>query len=396
MTPPDPSVGSSDQPEQLPLRTNIIWSSTGSLTKTMCNWLITIAAVRLSSGFDTAGVLALAMSISNLVVPIAEYRLRTVQVTDVRGEHTARQYLGMRVLSSAAAMIIGAVYTLVTSKLSLFLVITVYCASQVIATFLEGFHATEQRHMRMDYIGISYLLQGGGGLIAFIVGISLLDSLLAAVSLLTLITLVIAVAYDIPRARRFGSIRPVIDWRDAGLTFARLFPLAMVTAALSVVTLVPRQYLDTHLGSKALGIYASVAVPAVIIQASAAYIYTPILGRLIELLTTRKRKALTLLARILALFIGVGALAAIAFRIAAFVWFANDILLGLRDYLGCFLGGVVAAGVTVLITGPFTRIFGLNAPSAVGIAASASALALMGWFFARDYSRLRPVVAAVD
>ena len=179
MIPPDPSVGSSDQPEQLPLRTNIIWSSTGSLTKTMCNWLITIAAVRLSSGFDTAGVLALAMSISNLVVPIAEYRLRTVQVTDVRGEHTARQYLGMRVLSSAAAMIIGAVYTLVTSKLSLFLVITVYCASQVIATFLEGFHATEQRHMRMDYIGISYLLQGGGGLIAFIVGIygELIDSI---------------------------------------------------------------------------------------------------------------------------------------------------------------------------------------------------------------------------
>ena len=192
------------------------------------------------------------------------------------------------------------------------------------------------------------------------------------------------------------------------------------------MTLVPRQYLDSHLGSEALGIYASVAVPAVIIQASAAYIYTPILGRLIELLTTRKRKALTLLARILALFIGVGALAAISFRIAgewfltllfgaqiapytyliqpalvlslitAFVWFANDILLGLRDYLGCFLGGVVAAAVTVLITGPFTRIFGLNAPSAVGIAASASALVLMGWFFARDYSRLRPVVAAVD
>lgn len=50
----------------------------------------------------------------------------------------------------------------------------------------------------------------------------------------------------------------------------------------------------------------------------------------------------------------------------------------------------------MLITGPFTLIFGLNAPSAVGIAASASALVLMGWFFARDYSRLRPVVAAVD
>ena len=98
-------------PPPLPLRTNLIWSSTGSLTRTMCNWLMTIAAVRLSTGFDTAGILSLAMSISNLVFPIAEYRLRTVQVTDVRGEHTSQEYLGMRLIASAAALGAGAVYT---------------------------------------------------------------------------------------------------------------------------------------------------------------------------------------------------------------------------------------------------------------------------------------------
>ncbi|WP_167145225.1 polysaccharide biosynthesis protein [Actinomyces sp. ZJ308] len=381
---------------------------------------MTIAAVRLSSGFDTAGVLALAMSISNLVFPIAEYRLRTVQVTDVHGEHTSQEYLGMRLIASSAALIIGGVYTLLTTNPNAFLVIMIYTLSQVIATYLEGFHATQQRSMRMDYIGISYLLQGFGGLIAFCVGITLFNSLLAATLFLTAAIIITGVFYDAPRARRFGSIRPVIRWRNAITTFAKLFPLAMVNAALSIVTLVPRQHLSSVMGEDALGIYASVAVPAVIIQASATYIYTPVLGRLIELMMTDKSKAVSLLARITIFFVAVGTASCAIFWMAgewilglvfgseiipyiyliqpalllslvtAFVWFTNDILLGLRDYIGCLLGGIVAAGVTVITTSPLTHRFGLNSPSIVGIVASTIALLVMGLFLVRDYRRLTP------
>ena len=408
-------------PPPLPLRTNLIWSSTGSLTRTMCNWLMTIAAVRLSTGFDTAGILSLAMSISNLVFPIAEYRLRTVQVTDVRGEHTSQEYLGMRLIASAAALGAGAVYTIATTNAGAFLVIMTYTFSQLVVTYLEGFHATEQRRMRMDYIGISYLLQGIGGLVAFCLGIVLFNSLLAATLLLTAVNIGIGVFYDIPRARRFGPIRPEIRWRDATPTFIRLFPVAMVNTALSVVTLVPRQHLSDVMGADALGIYASVAVPAVIIQATATYLYTPVLGRLIELMMTDKPRAAALLARICMFFIAVGAASCLAFWVAgdwllglvfgsdilpyaylvqpalllslitAFVWFTNDILLGLRDYVGCLLGGVAAAGITVAITSPLTRQFDLNAPTVVGIIASVIALLVMGLFFVRDYRRLTPM-----
>ncbi len=405
-------------PTPLPLKVNVIWSSAGSLTKTACTWLMTIAVVRLSSGFNDAGVLALAMSISNLVFPIAEYRLRTVQVTDVRHEHSTAQYLGLRSISSVAALAIGIVYTLATTDRSALGVITVYVASQVIATYLEGYHAIEQRHMRMDYIGISYLLQGVGGLVAFVVGILAFQSLLAAVSLLALVTLAVGLFYDVPRARRFERIVPAIQWRHAVRTFTRLFPLAMVNTALSVVTLVPRQHLASTLGTEALGIYASIAAPTVIIQASATYIYTPVLGRLIELLTSQKQRGMKMLVRVCLLFVMLGAVSCLAFWIAgrwlmvtlfgpeiethvylvqpalvmslvtAFVWFTNDLLLGLRDFKGCFLGGIVAAVVTVIVTPSLTSLFGLNGPSAVGIVASLAALAVMGWFFGRAYRRI--------
>ena len=195
----------------------------------------------------------------------------------------------------------------------------------------------------------------------------------------------------------------------------------MVNTALSVVTLVPRQHLSDVMGADALGIYASVAVPAVIIQATATYLYTPVLGRLIELMMTDKPRAAALLARICMFFIAVGAASCLAFWVAgdwllglvfgsdilpyaylvqpalllslitAFVWFTNDILLGLRDYVGCLLGGVAAAGITVAITSPLTRQFDLNAPTVVGIIASVIALLVMGLFFVRDYRRLTPM-----
>ena len=45
----------------------MLWNSAGSTIRLVCNYLITIAVVRLSHGFDAAGTLSLAMSIANLV-----------------------------------------------------------------------------------------------------------------------------------------------------------------------------------------------------------------------------------------------------------------------------------------------------------------------------------------
>ncbi|MCF2705935.1 polysaccharide biosynthesis protein [Arcanobacterium haemolyticum] len=378
---------------------------------------MTVFVVRLSTGFDAAGVFALAMSISNLVIPVAEYRLRTLQVTDVHGEHTSRQYLGLRVITTSIALAIAVCYTLATNDLRLFPPIIIYSAGQLLITYTEGFHAIEQRYMRMDYIGISYWIQAVGGCLAFVAGIYFFNSLIIAVSFLSVFLALVVLFYEIPCARKFGSLIPQIDWTDAARTLVRLFPISMVNVALSIVTLVPRQFLTSYASEEALGIYASVAAPALIIQASATYLYTPVLGKLVELIYEDKKSAIKMLIRIFAIFIGIGVLASLAFLIAgdwliplvfgeairpytyliqpalvlslitAFVWFANDLLLGLRNYLGCFLGGAAAASSTLIVAMPFTKIFGLNAPSATGIFASVVALVIMGYFFRKTLKR---------
>ena len=72
----------------LSIKQNMLWNSFGSITYLACQWLITILVVRLSSGYEAAGTLSLAMSVYNIFAPFAIYRMYTYQVSDVKRENT--------------------------------------------------------------------------------------------------------------------------------------------------------------------------------------------------------------------------------------------------------------------------------------------------------------------
>ena len=145
---------SAEAPEKLSLKANMMWSSVGSLTRLGCNYLVSSGlVVRLATGFDAAGMLALAMAIANLVNPIADFRLRTVQVTDVTGERTSREYVGLRSVLSIVAFLVGVVYSVVTTSYDALPVISLYLVYSLATNFIEVFHAIDQRHMRLDFAG---------------------------------------------------------------------------------------------------------------------------------------------------------------------------------------------------------------------------------------------------
>ena len=79
---------SKKKPAELSIGRNMLWNSAGSLTYLALQWAITIVIVRLSSGYDAAGVLALAMTVFNIFSPLAIYRMYTYQVSDVKRENT--------------------------------------------------------------------------------------------------------------------------------------------------------------------------------------------------------------------------------------------------------------------------------------------------------------------
>ena len=90
-------------------------------------------------------------------------------------------------------------------------------------------------------------------------------------------------------------------WRITGTSFRRSGP--------------GLEHVDLSRTSEIPGFLDPLA-PTVIIQASATYIYTPVLGRLIELLTSQKQRGMKMLARVCLLFLMLGAVSCLAFWIA--------------------------------------------------------------------------------
>jgi len=70
-------------PSPLSLKANMLWNSAGSLTYLACQWLVTVLVVRLTSGYDAAGLLSLAMSVTGIFGTFATYKMNTYQISDV-------------------------------------------------------------------------------------------------------------------------------------------------------------------------------------------------------------------------------------------------------------------------------------------------------------------------
>lgn len=242
--------------------------------------------------------------------------------------------------------------------------VTLYLIYSIATAFIEGFHAIDQRHRRMDYIGLSYILQGLSTLAVFCLGLWLTNSLEVAVGAMALAAVAVGIFYDVPRTRRFDSITPILDLPTAVRTLLALLPLVLAQVASSAVLAIPRQQLAREMGEAALGIYSSIAAPVVIVQMGAAYVYGPLMGEFAESFYRERRAGLRLLGKTTLAVLALAAVLAVALLIfgrpllwlmfgekvlpyisllqptiictvfTAFAWFFNDLLLALRDFRG--------------------------------------------------------------
>lgn len=405
--------------KQLSLKRNMLLNTCGSMTRLICNWLLTVAVVRFSHGFDAAGILSLSMAVCNMVQPFAEYRLRTIHVTDVTGERTTGEYFGLRLITTGIALVLGVVYAVATCSWDAVPVIAVYLVSQLASGYLEGFHAVDQREMRMDYIGISYALQGAFGLVGFCTVLASTNSLFFAVLYLAVCNFVVGVLWDYPKTRQFGTVRPTFNFKDIASTLVRLFPIVIATVCVSGVITIPRQYLATVAGTAALGIYSSVSSPTVVMQVGAQYIYTPLLGVFAERFHQNKQRAISLFRKVVFGILIVGLACLMAFSIlgehalrfvfgseianysyllipalactfiTGFCLFANDLLISVRDYRGSLLGNLLAVGISIAVTIPIVNVYGSNGVSYCGIIGYGCGAALMLVFLYLDFIRKR-------
>lgn len=257
---------------------NLLWNSIGSFTYLVCQWLLTLIVVRESGNMGNVGDLALAISVTNIFYNIACFNVRSYLISDLSGYYKASDYTGFRVFSCTLSVALCGIYIGVFKYSGEQIVaIFTYMIFKVGEAWVDLLHGFEQRQSRMDIGGVSLFIRGLLSVISFYITLKITQNLIWSIAIMSLTTYAFIVLYDMRKIKQFEVVRISIQPATIKKMFFEFLPLTVGGFCSSLGANLPRQVLELKLGKESLGIYSTVATPAVIVQVAASYIFNPVL-----------------------------------------------------------------------------------------------------------------------
>ncbi len=290
------------------MKKNFVWHAIGNITYLMCQWLITVL-VPVIGGFQDAGILSIAMSISATCQTIGMFGIRNFQVSDVDEKYSDSCYVGLRALTCGAAMLTCLIFSVVGGYGGGQLIaISLFMIFRLAETYADVLHGIAQRNGKLYIGGISFCIKGVGLLICFLLGYFLTKSLNVGLLSMTLFSCATVVIYDLPMVRRVKRFHLTDSIGRCGALALETLPLCVYLFLFSAVCTLPKLILEAEMGETVLGIYSSIYAPAMLLQAASGYLYTPFATNFAQMRQKGEHKAfLSTLAKISAFILALGA-----------------------------------------------------------------------------------------
>lgn len=301
--------------EKTSMQLNMVWNVFGSVYYQGCMWLMTVLVVRLSGSFENSGILAFAMSVGNIYTALGTYNMRTVQISDVTNRLSINNYVALRVITTSLALVICIIYSFIISMgLDTSIAVAAFLLFKADEAFVNVMYGADQKVMRLDVVGRSQLIRGTVSVALFIFGLCVTDSLVPSFLLIFTANVGVTLLFDIPQTRRLvGDVSPRITFHKCISALRDCLPSVLGLVLSGFIVSSARQYFGIAYGEDALGVYASVATPCVIIQVLAQNLYAPLLVPVAEVFSVKnlrkaRKKAYKLIMMVIGIALGVSAI----------------------------------------------------------------------------------------
>jgi len=384
-----------DTNKELSVSRNMIWNTVGSFTYLVCQWLLTMIVVRISKNMENVGNLSLAISITNIFFNLACFNVRPYLVSDVSGKFKIHEYSAFRIFTGLSALVLCIGYINIFSySTEQKICIVVYMFFKLGEVWVDLLHGIEQRSNRMDIGGISLFVRGILSSVSFTVCLLLTDSIISSIFGMVIVTWGFICVYDMQMVKFFTPIKPQITKKQTINIFKEFIPLTVGAFMSTFATTYPRQFLESYMGTEVLGIYATVATPAVVVQVAASYVFNPLLTVFSKYYAEkREREFLILFLKTCGLLLGVSGVALIGCitlgkqglnllygkeiaeysdllipviiftSLNGFVWFMWNVLIVLRKLKSLLFVNFSGLLFLLLIVRPMVTAYGMNGVS---------------------------------
>lgn len=270
------------------LQRNLVFNTVGSLLFYLCQASITLLVAALSGPVES-GLLATAMTISNVCLSVASYGMRTFQVSDLEHKYTDNTYRKSRQLTLLIAMVICVAFAAINNySQSQRWVILWYTLFRLVESWSDVWHGFLQRKERMDLVGISFAVRGLLTVGTVTAGLLLSHNLVSTLMVLALLNLAYVALVDRPLSARHADLSK----REGGSVpqlLLECMPLAVYAALNTSIPSVPRYFCERILGTQAMGYFNNIFLPVMILQVAMVYLFVPFITTFARLWMTRDK-----------------------------------------------------------------------------------------------------------
>jgi O-antigen/teichoic acid export membrane protein len=252
--------------EGMTLGRNFAWTLAGNALYAACQWGILISIAKLGTP-AMIGQFALGLAVSAPVFMLTSLQLRAVLATDARDEYRLAHYFALRILGTAAGLILIAGFVALSrfqrDTAIVVMLVSLAKASENLSDIIYGFW---QKHERFDKIAVALTGRGAGSLAAMAAVLYFTRSIALATAAMAAYWFVWLATYERHGAKNLlagisprESLRAEWDMEKCKQLVILSMPLGIVMLLLSLNTNIPRYFVEHYLGEAALGYFAATA-----------------------------------------------------------------------------------------------------------------------------------------
>ena len=271
-------IGKNDQNLE---KQNIVWNMIGSFLYAFASMILSIAVVQIA-GEDAGGIFTFAFStLGQHMFTIAYFGIRPFHITDMGNQYTFGEYLGIRLVTCAAALCVGGGFVAISGystekAMAVFLLV----AYKVIDGLADAYEAEFQRNGRLYLTGKSNAFRTVLSVGIFLIVLTTANSLITASAAAVAAQIAGFVIFDVLVIREL----PAIDWTVRPGKRVKLLKdntLLFFSVVLDFYIFSASKYaVEACMTDRDMAVFGAIFMPTSVINLVAGFVIRPFLTRM--------------------------------------------------------------------------------------------------------------------
>lgn len=368
-----------------------IWNLCSSMIYSIQSAILLLIVTRIG-GLYEAGVFSIIYTVTQTLASLGSYSMRNFQVSDVKNEYSFQNYFSSRIITCVLMVIaclgFGLIRQMPGDQL---LVIFMFSMYRVVDGMEDVYHGVVQKKGRLDVVSIAMALRIGLSVIAFWVSYLFTKHLLAASTVLLLVSTILFLIFNKVIFTEYKEIKAHFSFQRVWKLLGVCFPIFFGAILYNYLVNAPKYAIDRNLTEEMQTVFNILFMPIFVINILSMFIFKPMIVRMSEMWAEGKigklaiqivRQCvlicgLTLVVVICGYFAGCPVLALVygvdlsaypsLFALllvfggfAALATFLNVVLTIMRKQLFIIIGYIIAFLISVLILDKITIQYGIN------------------------------------